>query len=377
MTVGCAITTPGNGPTHAVRLSVRGGQFDRRVDREPRSVGTNWSDIIPPPPTNLAAAPVDHGLRITWTKPSTSGAASPIDQYVLTVGGSARTIDVDDSRPGAEPSYARIVRADSIPNGAATAYSVSARNRAPNSLATWNAASGTATPAGPPLVAASPTASASLTDGTSASVAWSGAFSSNGKAISDYYISISSNGSAPPCTVTGVDTGNPGAHAADGQRAARGRLGVVDHLQRSAANRTYTFVVFAYNGQGCTASASGAGHPARGARRCDRRDDRQRRRERRPASGTSSVGVLHRVGSSDVDSFELPAGRRTVDSSQSDPVDFGSFLPRPARNTATTSSVQVRGCREYTEVRLCSPTGRRPSMSARRSTSDWAVSRPS
>ena len=353
VTVGCAITTPGNGPTHAVRLSVVAVNAIG-VSSATSLVGTIWSDIIPPPPTNLSASPIDHGLRITWTKPPTSGAASPIDQYVLTVGGTSRTIDVDDSDP-VGTQYARIVRSDSIPNGAATAYSVSARNRAPNSLATWNAASGTATPAGPPLVAASPTASASLTDGTSASVAWSGAFSSNGKAISDYYISISNTGSVPPCTVTGVDNGNP---------VFTPPTGTVQHVDGSvssttfsglAANNTYTFVVFAYNGQGCTASA-----PVQAIPREAPGDVTGATIGNAVANGTgvwdfklSAVSIA--AGSSDVDSFEYRLVGGTVDSSQYGPLDFNSFLTSSGTQYGNHVSVQVRGCRAYPEVVLCSP----------------------
>ena len=132
---------------------------------------------------------------------------------------------------------------------------MSARNSAPNSLATWNQASASGTPAGPPISVASPTASGSVTDGTTATIEWAGTFADNGKAISDYYVAMYT-GSAPSCVVEGVEEGNPHLTA---EPVGPG----VQHVSASttsatftglAANQTYKFTVFAHNGQGCTAS---------------------------------------------------------------------------------------------------------------------------
>ncbi|MFW8745847.1 hypothetical protein, partial [Mesorhizobium japonicum] len=87
-----------------------------------------------------------------------------------------------------------------------TSFSVSARNSAPNSLATWNEADGSGIPAGAPVAVGG--VSASITEGTTtANAGWQGAFSDNGRAISDYWAVIT-DGTAPACTVTGVDSGN-------------------------------------------------------------------------------------------------------------------------------------------------------------------------
>ena len=256
-TAGCAVTTPGNGPSNAVRISVTAVNAIGESDPTVMS-GTIWSDIIPPPPTGLSAVPLDHGLRVSWTEPSSPG--SPIETYVVTVNGVVRELN-----PAAAPTASggcsggvctRNVRSPTaIPNGSSVAYSVSARNSAPNSLASWNEASASATPAGPPLSVGSPTATGSLTDGTTATVEWSDAFSGNGKSISTYYVAMYTD--APPnCVVEGLDVGEPVLTAEPvgpgvQQLGGSASSATFDGL---SANQTYKFTVFAYNGQGCTSS---------------------------------------------------------------------------------------------------------------------------
>ena len=249
-TVGCQITTPGNGPSNAVRFSVVA--VNAIGPSTPVSnPGPIWSDIIPPPPASLSSHPLDGGLRVGWKKPADSGG-SAIEQYVVIVGGVSQVVSVPVSDPVGTQYFTNIQALGTIANGSAVSFSVSARNSAPNSLATWNEADGSGIPAGPPVVAGSPTASGSITDGTTASVAWDGAFSGNGLAVTDYYVAIYT-GSAPSCTVSGVDVGDPhvnppsGARALDGGTTSTGFSGL-------SANQTYSITVFAYNGQGCTAS---------------------------------------------------------------------------------------------------------------------------
>ncbi len=250
-TVGCALTTPGNGPSNAVTISVVA--INGIGPSAPASMpGTIWSDIIPPPPTNLASTPLDGGLRVTWTKPATSGG-SPITQYVVNVGGVIATLAVDPGDPTGTP-YSRNVTGGSITNGAVTAYSVSARNSAPNSLAHWNEADGTGIPAGPPIAVGAVSASPSTTDGTSADASWAGVFSDNGAAIKDYW-AIATTGPQPACSASGVDTGNPSpnpppgaTHYGNGTSSA--------HFTGLAPNNTYVVYVWAYNGQGCTVASS-------------------------------------------------------------------------------------------------------------------------
>ncbi|MDP9028184.1 MAG: Ig-like domain-containing protein [Actinomycetota bacterium] len=249
-TVGCQVTTPGNGPSNAVRFSVVAVNAIG-ASTPASNPGPIWSDVIPPPPSSLTSRPLNQGLRVGWKKPADSGG-SAIEQYVVVVGGVSQVVAVGVSDAVGTQYYANVTSA-SIANGAAVAYSVSARNSAPNSLATWNEVDGTGTPAGAPIVAGSPTAAGSTTDGSTASVSWPGAFGGNGATITAYYVAIYT-GSAPSCTVTGVDTGNPLVSPPTGD------VNTVDGSVTSTAfsnlspNQTYKITVFAYNGQGCTAS---------------------------------------------------------------------------------------------------------------------------
>jgi hypothetical protein len=215
--------------------------------------GLIWSDIIPPPPTALDWRPLDQGLRVSWSKPD-GGAGSPIEQYVLTVGGVTETIGVDPGDP-VGTRYSRNITAPSIANGSAVGFTVSARNSAPNSLATWNEASGVGVPAGPPIAVGAPTASGSLTDGTTASIAWDGAFADNGASIGAYYVAIFT-GSAPSCTVSGVDQGNPSVNPPPAGQYTHHVGGGTSSTSFGGLtpNQTYSMIVYAYNGQGCTAS---------------------------------------------------------------------------------------------------------------------------
>jgi len=249
-TVGCQVTTPGNGPGNAVRFSVIA--VNAIGPSTPSSnPGPIWSDIIPPPPAALSSRPLDAGLRVGWRKPSDSGG-SPIEQYVVIVGGVKQVVPVSVSDPVGTQYFTNIQAPGSIANGAVVGFSVSARNSAPNSLATWNEADGSDIPAGPPLVAASPTASGSTTDGTTASVSWAGAFATNGATITDYYVALYT-GSAPDCSVSGVDVGDPHLTPPPGARHLDGGTTNTDFSGLSP-NQTYSITVFAYNHQGCTAS---------------------------------------------------------------------------------------------------------------------------
>jgi hypothetical protein len=250
-TVGCAVTTPGNGPANAVIISVVAVNAIGRSTAKAMT-GSIWSDIIPPPPDNPRSKPLDGGLRVSWTKPVTSGG-SPITQYVVTVGGVVATVAVDASDP-VGTAYARNVQGASITNGAVTAFSISARNSAPNSLATWNEADGTGIPAGPPIAAGSVSASASVTTGTTATASWASAFGANGAAITDYFALITS-GARPVCSVSGVDTGS-GSVVPPAGSTRYGSDTSSATFTGLAPNTTYTVWVFAWNRQGCTGIAS-------------------------------------------------------------------------------------------------------------------------
>ncbi|MBI5161766.1 MAG: fibronectin type III domain-containing protein, partial [Micrococcales bacterium] len=245
----CTVTTPGNGPGNAVRLSVVAVNAIGASDATTLA-GSIWSDIIPPPPTGLAATPLNNGLRVTWSKPDDGGKGSPITFYVVTVGGVSTTVA---AQPGdaVGTEYSAGVQSGSIPNGSATGFTVSARNSAPNSLARWNSASGVGTPAGPPIQVGSPRAS--TPDGTTAAISWDGVFADNGRAIIRYY-AVAYTGRTPSCTVDGVDSGSPTVSPPSGVARLVSTTGTSAIFTGLTVDTSYSLQVFAYNGQGCTAS---------------------------------------------------------------------------------------------------------------------------
>jgi len=351
-TVGCPVTTPGNGPEHAVRISVVAVNAIGASDPA-TSAGTIWSDVVPPAPSSVTATPVDHGLRVVWHKPATT-SGSPVDSYLVTVGGRQVTVPAASEDPvGTE--YARIVTDSALANGSAVNYTVSARNRAPNSLATWNEAGGSATPAGAPILVASPTASASTSDGTTVGIGWAGAFSANGKTISRYYVARHA-GTPPACVVTGVETGAPVLSPPTGgdvQELAAGTTGAT--FTGLAPDVDYFFTVYAYNGQGCTASATVTATP--------------RARPGTVVGATISAPVardgghwdfqltdVETSGGSVPDSvvYRLSGGSTDTTQSALTPLDAPAYLVSGTTHYGNDVSVELKACRQYPEVLLCS-----------------------
>jgi hypothetical protein len=346
-TAGCAVPTPGNGPSNAVRISVVA--INEIGESESATMpNTVWSDIIPPPPVGLSATPLDNGLRVTWQEPASPG--SPIDRYVITVGDTVRTMSASDC--DSSGFCERNVTSASIPNGTSVVYSVSARNSAPNSLATWNQASATGTPAGPPISVASPTASGSVTDGTTATIEWAGTFADNGKAISDYYVAVYT-GSAPSCVVEGVEEGNPHLTA---EPVGPG----VQHVSSSttsatftglAANQTYKFTVFAHNGQGCTASPEVNATPRAAPGKVTNVDVTAGPVDR--GGGVWDFRMDGLTAPGDADSFIYRLSGGSTEGSEYGPVAFGTYLTAGTTHYGNEISVQVKACRNYPPL-LCS-----------------------
>ena len=145
---------PGQRPGQR-RALLRGGRERHRpldAERQPRAdlVGHHSAAARRP-----QLDPLDAGLRVGWRKPADAGG-SAIEQYVVIVGGVKQVVPVSVSDPVGTQYFTNIQAPGAIANGAAVGFSVSARNSAPNSLATWNEADGSGIPAGPPLVAAQP-----------------------------------------------------------------------------------------------------------------------------------------------------------------------------------------------------------------------------
>ncbi|AGW41397.1 fibronectin-like protein [Leifsonia xyli subsp. cynodontis DSM 46306] len=250
----CVIPTPGNGPDDAVTLSVRArnalGLSDPTAYVEPV-----WSDVVPNAPTGLSASPLDHGLRISWTKPADAPGASPITSYAVTVGGLMSTVQVSGADAVGSP-YSLNVTDPGIANGAALPFSVASRNGFYRGRTISNQSTGSAVPAGAPaLTGVAPVATPDTTDGTSATLTWSSVFGQNGRAIGAYYAGVFQDGAPPNCSVTGVQTGNPVLHTDPVSGSFQRVTGAYATFTGLLPNHSYSFVVYADNGQGCTASA--------------------------------------------------------------------------------------------------------------------------
>lgn len=345
--VNCALTTPGNGPGNAVRLSVVA--INAIGPSAPAAMaGTIWSDIIPPPPAALASTPLDQGLRVTWRKPADSGG-SPIEQYLVTVGGAQQVVVVNPSDP-VGTFYSANLTAVSIANGSAVGYSVSARNSAPNSLATWNQASGVGIPAGPPVLTGSAVAaSASRSDGSTASASWGDVFGGNGATILKYYALIRANASVPTCTVSGVENGAPSVSPPGGAQHLDGGTTTASFGGLSA-NQTYTIWVFAYNGQGCTAATPVQVTPraapgpvvAFTASIAANGDDQEFYDVRVTAFTIGS-------GSTDADLILYRFSGEGVDGSVGGPASLGAFLGAGGTQYGKSVSLEIKACRIYPE----------------------------
>ena len=347
--VNCALTTPGNGPSNAVRLSVVA--INAIGPSAPASLsGSIWSDVIPPPPTGLSSTPLDQGLRVIWHKPADSGG-SAIESYYVTVGPLTQSVPVSASDP-VGTTYTLNLASPAIANGSAVGYSVSARNSAPNSLATWNSASGVGVPAGAPTVGGVVSASASLTDGSTASASWAGVFGENGRAMENYFALIRGDASTPTCTVSGVENGAPVVTRPSGSQALSAGT-TSTSFTGLAANQTYTIWVFAYNQQGCT--------PAEPVQVTPRAV---------PGTVTSITTSIAQNGTSEffdarLTAFGIASGSTDAntfiyrftsgaDGTESGIQDLGTFLTAGATQYGNAGTVQVKACRAYPEATLCS-----------------------
>ena len=352
----CAVPTPGNGPDNRVRVSVIA------INAQGPSVPTTlaeaaWSDLIPPAPAILGVSPLDGGLRIGWTKPSQDSAASPIRSYRVTVGGVTRSVSAAPEDPVGTSYWLSVVDVGALANGSSYSVTVSARNDSFEALTVWNVATTTGVPAGAPIAVSAPTAVGSTAEsGSSAnsvSVSWPGAFAGNGRAIEAYYLWIETGGTPPSCSVDGVELGAPTHSPPPGvtEFPAATTSTVVEGL---AVDTTYRVVVYAYNGQGCTASVEVVATP-----------------RPRPTAVTG-------ISTTDPDptdtgrwDFQLTgvttAGGDTVDLVQYQLVDIDTLAPiggvgvptaLPVVMTADGQhygrelAVEVRGCRQYEEL-LC------------------------
>lgn len=308
-TTTCVITTPGNGPSNAVTLSVRArnalGLSDPTAYAEPV-----WSDVIPNAPAGLSAAPLDHGLRISWSKPADAPGASPITSYLVSVGGVSNALQVMGSDP-VGTTYAMNVTDPGIANGAAIGFTVASRNEFYQGRTIWNQSQGSGVPAGAPTTTGiAPVATPDTTDGTSATLSWSNVFGDNGTAITAYYVGVFQGGSPTFCSVDGVAQGQPSL-STGGVRRVTGGSTVFDNL---SPNRTYNFIVYAYNGQGCTPAAVVSATPRQAPGTVTAIANNGRTQDGKTADYGVTVSYRAGGGSSPTFDYQLLSGTAVVDS---------------------------------------------------------------
>jgi hypothetical protein len=231
----CTVPTPGNGSANAVNVSIS-AKNAIGLSAPVSYIGSVWSDVVPNAPTNLSAAPLDHGLQVSWTTPPNAPHASPITSYTVTVGSVSVSVSAASSSSGA---YSVAVTDPSIGNGISVPYTVTSMNDFYGTGVDWNSSSGTGIPAGPPLVQGTPSASLDAANPTNVDLNWSQTFGSNGAAITQYLVGVFSGVDPPSCSDSSL---------IDESQATSATITGLN------ANQTYGFIVYAVNAQGCTGS---------------------------------------------------------------------------------------------------------------------------
>lgn len=252
-TTTCTVPTPGNGSASAVRVSVQ-AQNGVGLSDPVALVNTVWSDIVPPAPSSVTITPLNNSLRVSWPQVS-AGAGSAVRSYVLSVGGS-QWGEVPATGGDCTASGCSIV-VDGLANGTDYALTVSARNDAIPALSSWNSASQTGRPYGPPIAGGLQPSG----DPVNATVTlnWD-PFTANGDPILGYFAQRLSNGQLPSgsqaCSVTSPQPGELQAPVAGGnvveQKSTTGTSATFTGLNEN--NADYSFVVWGYNKAGCVAT---------------------------------------------------------------------------------------------------------------------------
>ena len=329
----CAVPTAGNGSSNAVRVNVVATNTIGDSDAATLA-DLVWSDVLPAAPTGLVAEPLDHGLSISWNAVPTPGNGSPVQTYLLTVG----AITSELLASACSTTCTRVISDPSLSNGVAIQYSISARNDAYSPLSVWTSASGSGTPAGPPIAVAAPLAA--LTTPTTVSVSWPGAFSANGRPITGYQVAAYTGTTAPTCA-------NPSAGGAQVLSTA----GTSIQFTGLSANASYSFIVFATNPQGCGASSAVAVRTPPGVI--------TELTFSGPAINGDTYDLALSGGAMGADAltsdytvyFRLSGG--TVTGGERGPIRLDDLVTADGTQYGQTMSVEARACRSYNSIPLC------------------------
>jgi hypothetical protein len=228
----CTITTPGNGPSNAIRVRV--SATNAIGTSTPVGFGggaTVWSDVIPAAPTGATADPLDGGLHISWNAVPDPAGGSPVDTYYVSAGGINTQVSAS--------SCTSTCSADvfGLSNGQPVGVSISAHNGALPALAAWNEEDISGTPAGAPRQTTAPTVTVS---NTTITADWTGDFDDNGRPIDGYAALIyASTDPQPSCPAAGSDF----------TAATTKQFG-------GSYDTTYSVIVYARNSQGCSSSSA-------------------------------------------------------------------------------------------------------------------------
>ena len=254
----CVVPTPGNGEANAVRVQVVAkngiGSSDPTLTAD-----AVWSDIVPPAPTGIAAAPLDGGLRISWDAVTAPSGATPVRSYVVTVAGTALgEFTASDICSAGRCS----IDQGGLANGSSVPFTISARNGAYPALSAWTSASGAGVPFGPPIaggIRVDPDpASGAVT------VSWD-AFNGNGDPVNGYFVQRLADGSPPPGVPSGASACSVSSPAPGSVTGPSGNAVVAAAGATSARitgltgdNTNYNFVVWGFNRSGCVPTVVGS-----------------------------------------------------------------------------------------------------------------------
>jgi hypothetical protein len=319
----CDVSTPGNGPDNGVQLAVVAKNGMGQSDATKLS-STVWSDIIPAAPAGLGAVPLDGGLKISWTPVSVPSGGSPVNDYHLTAG--STSVEVNPSNCVNGMCSTSVL---GLANGQATPVTVSARNSALATLASWNSSNTSATPAGKPLAIGIPTATA--TDSAIAT-SWAGAFAGNGRDITGY-TAVAYTGAQPTC-----DTPEP--PGATTQSVGTATSAAFSGL---TSESSYSVVVLARNSIGCTPSSPVVARTSPGIVTAVTTSGPTQNGQTFDFELTGAA--IGGTGLGSDYSFYYRLSGASVPATQYGPIAYGGLLTAEGQQYGQDISVQVRACR--------------------------------